>query len=320
MSDAGGDLDKVRELVIVGAGPAGLTAAVYASRANLEPVCVEGIGAGGQLMLTTDVENYPGFPTGIQGPELMMAFREQAVRFGTEFVTDDATRLDLSSRPFRTWVGDTVYRSRSLIVSTGASPRLLGVPGEQEYFSRGVSTCATCDGAFYRGVDLMVVGGGDSAAEEAMFLTRFATRVTLVHRRKQLRASKIMQDRLFANPKVDFLWDSAIEEVLGEQTVTGVRIRNLGTGTSEVVPTGGVFVAIGHIPNSSLFAGQLDTDDQGYITVAPGSTATNIPGVFACGDVVDHVYRQAITAAGTGCMASIDAERWLEAQGMERFD
>jgi thioredoxin reductase (NADPH) len=314
------DPGKVRELVILGSGPAGLTAAVYASRANLTPVCVEGAGAGGQLMLTTDVENYPGFPDAVMGPDLMTRFREQAERFGTIFITDDATRVDIRSRPFRVWIGDNELRSRSLIISTGASPKRLGIPSEATYLSKGVSTCATCDGAFFRGEELIVIGGGDSAIEEALFLTRFATKVTVVHRRKELRASKIMQDRAFANPKIEFLWDSVVEEILGDSSVNGVRVRNVVTGASDVVSTGGVFVAIGHVPASSLFEGQLDIDEQGYIRVSPESTATSVPGVFACGDVVDHVYRQAVTAAGTGCMASIDAERWLEAQGPESFE
>jgi len=310
---SGRDSDAVHDLVVVGSGPAGLTAAVYASRANLRPVCIEGIGAGGQLMLTTDVENYPGFPQGILGPELMAHFRAQAERFGTVFVTEDATRVDLSERPFRTWVNERLFLSRALIVATGATPKMLGVPGEAEFLARGVSTCATCDGAFYRDVDLLVIGGGDSALEEALFLTRFASKVTVVHRRKELRASKIMQDRAFSNPKVEFLWDAIVDEVLGEQTVNAARVRNVITGAVDVVATGGIFVAIGHTPNSTLFTGQLEMDDQGYIGVATGSSATNVEGVFACGDVVDHVYRQAVTAAGTGCMASIDAERWLEA-------
>jgi thioredoxin reductase (NADPH) len=302
------------EVVIIGSGPAGLTAAVYTARANLSPVCIEGIGAGGQLMLTTDVENFPGFPDGVMGPELMAGFRAQAARFGTTFVTDDVTSVDFSSRPFRVMVSDAEYTARSIIVSTGAVPKKIGIPSEDTFAARGVSTCATCDGAFYRGVPLVVVGGGDSAMEEALFLTRFATKVTVVHRRKELRASKIMQDRAFANPAIEFVWDSAVEEILGDSTVNAVRLRNLVTGEATVLPTGGVFVAIGHVPASALFVGQLDTDAMGYIKVASGSSATNIPGVFACGDVVDHTYRQAITAAGTGCMAAIDAERWLEAE------
>jgi thioredoxin reductase (NADPH) len=266
-------------------------------------------------MLTTDVENYPGFPEGVMGPELMATFRTQAERFGTVFVHDDVTAVDFSTRPFRTSVSGRDFLSRTVIVATGATPRLLGIPGEGEFLSRGVSTCATCDGAFYRGVDLIVVGGGDSALEEALFLTRFATKVTVVHRRKELRGSKIMQDRAFANPKIEFLWDSVVDEIIGGTTVGSVRVRNIVTGTSEVMSTGGVFVAVGHTPNSSLFVGQLELDEQGYVRAQDGSTATNIPGVFACGDVVDHVYRQAVTAAGTGCMASIDAERWLEVEG-----
>ncbi len=302
-------------VVIVGSGPAGLTAALYTARANLHPIVIEGGEAGGQLMLTTEVENYPGFPAGIVGPELMGKMREQAARFGAEFVTADATKVDLSQSPFRVWVEDEEYVGSALIISTGAKAKMLELPSERQYLGRGVSTCATCDGFFYRGRDLVVVGGGDSALEEAIFLTRFASRVIVVHRRDQLRASKIMQDRAAANPKIDFVWNAVVEEVLGDQTVTGVRLRDVVTGAELVRPVAGVFVAIGHVPNTELFAGQLDLDAAGYLSVTAPGTATSVDGVFAAGDVVDHTYRQAVTAAGTGCAAAIDAERWLEAHG-----
>jgi len=305
----------IRDVIIVGSGPAGLTAAIYSARANLAPVCVEGIGAGGQLMLTTDVENYPGFPDGIMGPDLMVKFREQAERFGTEFITEDATRVDLSMAPFGVWIGERELRARSIIISTGATARLLGLPSEERLFARGVSTCATCDGFFYRGKPIAVVGGGDSALEEANFLTRFATKVTLIHRRKELRASKIMQDRAFANPKIDFRWNSIVDDVLGDSNVTGLRLRDVEAGTVDDLAVDGVFIAIGHTPNTQLFEGQLDLDPNGYVVTAPGSTVTSVPGVFASGDVQDHVYRQAVTAAGSGCMAALEAERYLESLG-----
>jgi thioredoxin reductase (NADPH) len=308
-------MPDVRELVIVGSGPAGLTAALYAARANLEPAVVEGLGAGGQLMLTSDVENYPGFPDGILGPELMTKFREQAGRFGAEFVTADADRVDLSSSPFGTWVGDTEYRSHALIVSTGASARMLGLQSEGELLGHGVSTCATCDGFFFRQKPIAVVGGGDSAVEEAIFLTKFATRVTIVHRRDELRASKIMQERAFANPKIDFRWNTVVEHVVGNGSVDGLKLRDTVTGEASDLPVEGLFVAIGHDPNTQLFRGQLDMDENGYLVLPhAGSTRTSVEGVFAAGDVADHVFRQAITAAGTGCMAAIEAERWLEAK------
>jgi thioredoxin reductase (NADPH) len=289
-------------VLIVGSGPAGLTAALYTARANLHPIVLEGTEAGGQLMLTTEVENYPGFPTGILGPELMGKMREQAERFGAEFIRADATKVELAGPPFRAWVEDQEYTGKALIIATGAKAKMLGLPGERQYLGRGVSTCATCDGFFYRNRELVVVGGGDSALEEATFLTRFAT--------------KVMQDRAFANPKIEFEWNSVVVDVVGEQTVTGVKLRNVEDGTEKVLPVAGVFVAIGHTPNTDLFGGQVELDEAGYIITAnPPSTATSVDGVFAAGDVVDHTYRQAVTAAGTGCAAAIDAERWLEAHG-----
>jgi thioredoxin reductase (NADPH) len=302
------------EVIIVGSGPSGLTAAIYAARANLAPLVIEGIGAGGQLMLTTDVENYPGFPDGIMGPELMIKFREQAERFGAEFVTADADRVDFSSRPFGVWVGQREFRARSIIVSTGATARMLGLPNEQRLLGHGVSTCATCDGFFFREKPIAVVGGGDSAVEEALFLTKFATNVTIVHRRDELRASKIMQDRAFANPKIEVRWNAVVEDVMGNGAVERLRLRDTLTGAESDLDVQGLFVAIGHDPNTALFRDQLQLDDGGYIVTAPSSTRTSVEGVFAAGDVQDHVFRQAITAAGTGCMAAIEAERWLAEQ------
>jgi thioredoxin reductase (NADPH) len=303
--------DDTRDVVIMGSGPAGLTSAIYAARADLDPLMIEGIEAGGQLMLTTEVENFPGFIDGVMGPELMEQMRKQAARFGTEFLTDNVTSVDLSKRPFEVTTGEGTHHARSLVISTGAKARMLGVPGEGEYLGHGVSTCATCDGFFFRDQELIVVGGGDSAIEEATFLTKFASKVTVVHRRNMLRASKIMQDRAFENPKVDFVWNSAVTEVLGENgKVTGVRLRDLVTEDESELAAGGVFVAIGHTPNTALFEDQLELSG-GYIVTAGGTTATSIEGVFAAGDVVDFRYRQAITAAGMGCMAAIDAERWL---------
>jgi thioredoxin reductase (NADPH) len=301
-----------RDIIIIGSGPAGLTAAVYTARANLKPVVIEGIGAGGQLMLTTDVENYPGFPDGIMGPELMARFREQAERFGAEFVTADVDRVDLTGDVKRVWVGDTEYVGRAVIISTGARARMLDLPSEQALLGHGVSTCATCDGFFFRGQNIAVVGGGDSAVEEATFLTRFADKVTLIHRRKELRASKIMQDRAFSNPKIDFRWNSIVEHVHGDGRVEGIELRDVETGSTETLPITGLFVAIGHDPNTKLFVGQLELDTNGYILTRSPSTETSIPGVFAAGDVQDHKYRQAITAAGSGCAAALDAERYLE--------
>jgi thioredoxin reductase (NADPH) len=302
-----------RDIIIIGSGPAGLTAAVYTARANLHPVVIEGIGAGGQLMLTTDVENYPGFPDGIMGPELMARFREQAERFGAEFVTADAERVDLTGDHKQVWVGDKLYEGRAVIITTGAKARMLDLPSEQALLGHGVSTCATCDGFFFRGQNIAVVGGGDSALEEATFLTRFAEKVTLVHRRKELRGSKIMQDRAFANPKIEFRWNSVVEHVIGDGRVEGLEVRDVETSATDVLPVTGLFVAIGHDPNTRLFTDQLDLDENGYIITNAPSTTTSQPGVFAAGDVQDHVYRQAITAAGTGCAAAIDAERYLEA-------
>jgi thioredoxin reductase (NADPH) len=305
-------MPDIHELVIVGSGPAGLTAAVYAGRANLEPVVVEGIGAGGQLMLTTDVENFPGFPDGILGPELMMKFREQAERFGAEFVTADADRVKLTpGGPHTVWVGEREITARSMIITTGAKARMLGLPNEQRLLGHGVSTCATCDGFFFREKPIAVVGGGDSAIEEAIFLTKFATTVSLIHRRDELRASKIMQDRAFANPKIEFKWNSEVSDVLGDGAVESIRLRDTVSGTESDLDVQGVFVAIGHDPNTALFVDQLELDENGYIVTAADSTRTSVEGVFAAGDVQDHVFRQAITASGSGCMAAIEAERWL---------
>ena len=305
-------MDKPRDVAIIGSGPAGLTAAVYTARASLQPLMIEGVEAGGQLMLTTEVENYPGFIDGIMGPELMERMRKQAGRFGTEFHTDNVTSVDFAASPFEIRTGDQVIHARSVIISTGASARMLGVPGEKELLGHGVSTCATCDGFFFRDQELLMVGGGDSAMEEAIFLTKFASKVTVVHRRDSLRASKIMQERAFDHPKIDFIWDSVLTEIFGNGKVAGARIKNVRTGEESEIPAGGVFVAIGHTPNSSLFEGQLELTG-GYIVTTREGTETSVPGVFAAGDVVDFRYRQAITAAGMGCMAAIDAERYLEA-------
>ena len=307
-------------VLIIGSGPAGLTAAIYAARASLAPLVIEGEPSstsdqpGGQLMLTTEVENFPGFPEGIMGPELMMRCREQAMRFGAQFLTEKVTKVDFSQRPFREWVRDTQYTADSIIVSTGAQSLMLGLEEEKRLIGHGLSTCATCDGFFFRNQHIAVVGGGDSALEEAQFLTKFASKVTLIHRRDTLRASKIMQDRAIANEKIEFLWNAQVTKVLGQEKVDGVEVTDTVNGAVSTLPVTGVFVAIGHRPNTDLFKGVLDMADSGYLTTQPGSTYTNIPGVFACGDVQDHVYRQAITAAGSGCMAAIDCERWLEAQ------
>ncbi len=304
----------VHEVLILGSGPAGLTAAVYSARANLSPLLIDGSQPGGQLTLTTDVENFPGFPKGIMGPQLIQDMRAQAERFGTQFRHGHVTNVDLDSRPFRITVdGEETIETQTLIISTGASANLLGLPSESRLMGHGVSTCATCDGFFFRGKEIAVVGGGDSAVEEATFLTKFASKVTLIHRRDKLRASKIMQDRAIKNEKITFQWNTTLEEVLGEDVVTGVRLRNNQTHQTEVLSLSGVFVAIGHTPNTNLFKGKVDMDEAGYIRTQPNRSTTNIPGVFAAGDVQDSHYRQAITAAGSGCMAAIDAERYLEA-------
>jgi thioredoxin reductase (NADPH) len=304
----------VRDLIIIGGGPAGYTAALYAARANLEPVVIEGFQWGGQLMITSDVENYPGYAEGVLGPEMMKDFRRQAERFGAEFVSDDVTRVDFSEQPFRIWVGEEEYRSEAVIIATGANARQLGLDSEVSLQGRGVSYCAVCDAAFFRERNVVVVGGGDSAMEEATFLTKFATKVTVVHRRDEFRASQIMEDRARANDKIEFITNSVVEEVVGEAGVTGVNVRDVNTGELTELPADGLFVAIGHDPNTKLFVDWLDLDAGGYIITKPGSTETNIDGVFAVGDVVDHVYRQAVTAAGMGCMGALDAERWLAAR------
>ncbi len=301
----------VHELIIVGGGPAGYTAALYAARADLEPLVIEGFNWGGQLMITSDVENYPGYPDGVMGPEMMADFRRQAERFGAEFVTDDVTKVDFSSQPLRVWVGDEEHVARSVIVATGASARWLGLPSEEKHKGRGVSACATCDAAFFRDKDVYVVGGGDSAFEEALFLTKFADRVHLVHRRDEFRASKIMVDRAERNEKLDFVLNAVVDEVIGEQKLEALKLRNTVTDEVWEVPADGLFVAIGHDPNTALFREQLDHDENGYLLTRAGTTETNVPGVFAAGDVQDHTYRQAITAAGSGCMAALDAERYL---------
>jgi thioredoxin reductase (NADPH) len=312
-------MSDVRDVIIIGSGPAGLTAAIYTARANLAPLLIEGEPSstsdqpGGQLMLTTEVENFPGFPDGIMGPELMANMRSQAMRFGTEILTEKVTDVDLSERPFRVRVRDAEYLANAVIVSTGAQSLMLGLEAEQRLIGHGLSTCATCDGFFFRGHEIAVVGGGDSAIEEATFLTKFADKVTIVHRRDELRASKIMQDRAFANPKIEFLWNAQVTQILGDTSVTGIEVTSTVDGTVSTLPVTGLFIAIGHRPNTDLFKGKLAMDPAtGYLVTRPDSSYTDVEGVFACGDVQDDVYRQAITAAGSGCMAAIDAERWLE--------
>lgn len=308
-------MSAVEKLIIIGSGPAGLTAAIYASRALLKPFMIEGEEVGGQLMTTTDVENFPGFPEGIMGPELMTVMKKQAERFGTRFLARNVTKVDFSKRPFQIWVSDELYQAESVIISTGASAKYLGLESERKFLGRGVSACATCDGAFFRNQEVVIVGGGDTAMEEATFLTRFASKVYLVHRRDTFRASKIMVDKALSNPKIEVIYNSGIEDVLGDKMVEAVKIRNFQTNEVYEKKVQGLFVAIGHKPNTDLFKGQLAMNEVGYLTTKPDSTYTSVEGVFAAGDVADHVYRQAITAAGTGCMASIDCERWLEHQG-----
>ena len=301
------------KVIIIGSGPAGFTAAIYAARAGLEPVMIEGMEAGGQLMLTTDVENYPGFPDGVMGPEMMELFRKQAERFGTRILRSDVSKVDFSQRPFKIWIGDEVHEAEAVIVSTGASAQWLGVPGEEKLRGHGVSACATCDGFFFRDSEIVVVGGGDSALEEALFLTKFASKVTIIHRRDEFRASKIMADRVLSHDKIEVRWNSVVEEVLGDDAVTGVLLRNVVTDETEEFATEGAFIAIGHTPNTSVFDGQLSLNEKGYLETFE-NTSTSVAGIFGAGDVVDFTYRQAVTAAGMGCQAALDAERWLESQ------
>ncbi len=306
---------NIEKVLIIGSGPAGLTAAVYTARANLKPLMIEGEEAGGQLMITTDVENYPGFAKGVTGPELISVMRQQAEKFGTRFLTRNVTKVDFSQRPFKVWVGKDLYQAQSVIITTGASAKWLGLASEKKYMNRGVSACATCDGAFFKNVEVGVIGGGDTAMEEANFLTRFASKVYVIHRRDSFRASKIMAERTMKNPKIEVIWNTEVEEVLGDdKSMTGVVMKNLVTGVTQEKKLQGLFLAIGHKPTTDLFKEFIHLNETGYIKTKPGSSYTNVEGVFAAGDVQDHVYRQAITAAGTGCMAAIDAERWLEGQ------
>lgn len=309
---------KVENVIIIGSGPAGLTAGIYTARARLNPLMIEGEEAGGQLMITTDVENYPGFDKGVTGPNLISVMRKQSEKFGTRFITRNVTKVDFNTWPFKVWIRDTLHEAKTIIISTGASAKYLGLPTEKQYMSKGVSACATCDGAFFRDVEVGVVGGGDTAMEEANFLTRFAKKVYILHRRDSFRASKIMQDRALKNPKIEVIWNVDVTEVKGDgRQVTGVALKNTKNGEISEMPLQGLFIAIGHKPNTDLFKGILDMNDAGYLVTKPGSTYTNISGVFASGDVQDPHYRQAITAAGSGCMAAIDAERWLEAKEAE---
>ena len=306
---------KVENVIIIGSGPAGITAAIYAARANLSPLMIEGEEVGGQLVTTTDVENFPGFPKGVMGPELMDIMKQQAARFETRFISKNVTKVDTKSRPFKVWIGEQEYQAKALIISTGASAKYLGLENEKRLLGRGVSACATCDGAFFRDQDVAVIGGGDTAMEEAQFLTRFAKKVYVIHRRDTFRASTIMADRVLANEKIEVLWNSQLHDVKGDKEVTAIDVKNTETGEVKELPMQGVFIAIGHKPNTDIFKGQLEMDENGYLITKADNTYTSVDGIFASGDVQDHVYRQAITAAGTGCMAAIDAERWLENQG-----
>ncbi|MCC6138559.1 MAG: thioredoxin-disulfide reductase [Bdellovibrionaceae bacterium] len=308
-------MSQVENVIIIGSGPAGLTAAIYASRALLKPFMIEGEEVGGQLMTTTEVENFPGFHHGITGPDLMVEMKKQAERFGTRFLSRNVTKVDTTCRPFKVWVGKDMYESRALIISTGASAKYLGLESERKFLGRGVSACATCDGAFFKNQEVVIVGGGDTAMEEATFLTRFASHVNIIHRRDSFRASKIMVDKALSNPKISVTWDSTIDEIKGDKSVQSIVVRNLKTNAITEKQVSGVFIAIGHKPNTDLFKDVLDMNDVGYLKTKPHSTYTSVEGIFAAGDVADHVYRQAITAAGTGCMAAIDCERWLELQG-----